>query len=407
MKHAKLWIYGDPGTGKSVFAYRLGDELKKIENTKKGAFFITTDGNYEWLEDFGAKPEDSASVASWKEFKKVVGSPLLDDYGTIVVDLVEDLYKWAQQEFCIANNLEYIGDASMGKGWAIVSDDYTSVLTKLINFNKHIIFISHGDKTTVKNNRGIESTYYFPTSKRRAKDCDTLEGRMRFVLRCYNEEEVVDDSGVQRIVTKRYLSVTPKPEEFSIFRGADVDKLPARIPLEPLDFIRVSNLARIVENKPATKAETAEEFVKAVVGDAVFKSDKVPAPKAVPIPNAPVPAPKSVLIPNANPSDVRTVHAILKPDYVKPEPINPVLKPGYAKPEPINPVLKPGYVKPEPIPTKEEQIKKAEDVIAENDNFGLSDEDRKAIEKPSPAKELTPAERIAALKAKFASVKKN
>ena len=406
MKHAKLWIYGDPGTGKSVFAYRLGDELKKIENTKKGAFFITTDGNYEWLEDFGAKPEDSASVASWKEFKKVVGSPLLDDYGTIVVDLVEDLYKWAQQEFCIANNLEYIGDASMGKGWAIVSDDYTSVLTKLINFNKHIIFISHGDKTTVKNNRGIESTYYFPTSKRRAKDCDTLEGRMRFVLRCYNEEEVVDDSGVQRIVTKRYLSVTPKPEEFSIFRGADVDKLPARIPLEPLDFIRVSNLARIVENKPATKAETAEEFVKAVVGDAVFKSDKVPAPKAVPIPNAPVPAPKSVpipnapvpapksvLIPNANPSDVRTFHAILKPDYVKPEPINPVLKPD--------------YVKPEPIPTKEEQIKKAEDVIAENDNFGLSDEDRKAIEKPAPTKELTPAERIAALKAKFASVKKN
>lgn len=385
MKHAKLWIYGDPGTGKSVFAYRLGDELKKIENTKKGAFFITTDGNYEWLEDFGAKPEDSASVASWKEFKKVVGSPLLDDYGTIVVDLVEDLYKWAQQEFCIANNLEYIGDASMGKGWAIVSDDYTSVLTKLINFNKHIIFISHGDKTTVKNNRGIESTYYFPTSKMRAKDCDTLEGRMRFVLRCYNEEEVVDDSGVQRIVTKRYLSVTPKPEEFSIFRGADVDKLPARIPLEPLDFIRVSNLARIAENKPAPKAETAEEFVKAVVGDAV--------PKAVPIPNAPVPAPKAVPIPNAKPSDVRTVHAILKPDYVKPEPINPVLKPD--------------YVKPEPIPTKEEQIKKAEDVIAENDNFGLSDEDRKAIEKPSPAKELTPAERIAALKAKFASVKKN
>lgn len=380
MKHAKLWIYGDPGTGKSVFAYRLGDELKKIENTKKGAFFITTDGNYEWLEDFGAKPEDSASVASWKEFKKVVGSPLLDDYGTIVVDLVEDLYKWAQQEFCIANNLEYIGDASMGKGWAIVSDDYTSVLTKLINFNKHIIFISHGDKTTVKNNRGIESTYYFPTSKRRAKDCDTLEGRMRFVLRCYNEEEVVDDSGVQRIVTKRYLSVTPKPEEFSIFRGADVDKLPARIPLEPLDFIRVSNLARIVENKPATKAETAEEFVKAVVGDAVFQSDNVPAPKAVPIPNA-------------KPSDVHTVHAILKNDYVNPEPINPVLKPD--------------YVKPEPIPTKEERIKKAEDVIAENDNFGLSDEDRKAIEKPAPTKELTPAERIAALKAKFASVKKN
>ena len=247
MKHVKLWLYGQPGTGKSVFAYRLGKELQKIENSKKGPFFITTDGNYEWLEDFGADMNDCAAVTSWKDFKKVVGSSILDNYGTIVVDLVEDLYKWAQQEFCIANKLEYIGDASMGKGWAIVSDDYTSVLTKLINFNKHIIFVSHGDSTNVKSNRGVDSTYYFPTSKIRAKDCDTLEGRMRFVLRCYNEDEVSDTDGVQKIITKRYLSITPKPTEFSIFRGANVDVLPERIPLEPSDFIKVTNLINTKE----------------------------------------------------------------------------------------------------------------------------------------------------------------
>lgn len=350
MKHVKLWLYGQPGTGKSVFAYRLGKELQKIENSKKGPFFITTDGNYEWLEDFGAKMTDCAAVTSWKDFKKVIGSSILDDYGTIVVDLVEDLYKWAQQEFCIANKLEYIGDASMGKGWAIVSDDYTSVLTKLINFNKHIIFISHGDSSNVKSNRGVDSTYYFPTSKIRAKDCDTLEGRMRFVLRCYNEDEVVDTDGVQKIVTKRYLSVTPKPTEFSIFRGANVDTLPERIPLEPDDFIKVTNLIN-------TK-EVAIPTVDKIADNEMYGDAKVVAPQVTGKPTV-TPA---VLITKAEKSEEVT-STIAAPDTAY-------------------------------IPENTTQLEKAVKSLEKTNN---EQEEKKT---------LTPAERIAALKAKYAAAKK-
>ena len=45
-KKIKMLVYGEPGVGKSVFASQFPKP-----------FFLTTDGNYEWLEDFGAKPE--------------------------------------------------------------------------------------------------------------------------------------------------------------------------------------------------------------------------------------------------------------------------------------------------------------------------------------------------------------
>ena len=59
-KNIKMIVYGEPGVGKSTFA--------------AGAprpFFITTDGNYEYLEDFcGMKPEDHQQCFSWAEMKK-------------------------------------------------------------------------------------------------------------------------------------------------------------------------------------------------------------------------------------------------------------------------------------------------------------------------------------------------
>ena len=58
-KKLKMCLYGEPGTGKSVFACKAPKP-----------FFITTDGNYEWLEDFGAKEEDHLQVYSWTEAKE-------------------------------------------------------------------------------------------------------------------------------------------------------------------------------------------------------------------------------------------------------------------------------------------------------------------------------------------------
>ena len=85
MAHYKLGIYGEPATGKSVFA---------LHWTKP--FFITTDSNYEFLYEFGAKEEDHKQVTSWAEFKKFIATFDFSKYETIVVDVIEDLYLWAE-----------------------------------------------------------------------------------------------------------------------------------------------------------------------------------------------------------------------------------------------------------------------------------------------------------------------
>ena len=62
IKHpVKALIYAPPGTGKSVFAAHFPKP-----------FFICTDGNYEWLLDFGAKEEDHVNISSYAEFERIV-----------------------------------------------------------------------------------------------------------------------------------------------------------------------------------------------------------------------------------------------------------------------------------------------------------------------------------------------
>ena len=67
MKRIKMCIYGEPGTGKSVFACKAPKP-----------FFICTDGNYEWLEDFGAKEEDHIQVNSWEEASNLASAAIVD-----------------------------------------------------------------------------------------------------------------------------------------------------------------------------------------------------------------------------------------------------------------------------------------------------------------------------------------
>ena len=112
MKRIKMLLYGEPGVGKSVFASKAPKP-----------FFITTDGNYEWLEDFGADPRAHAQVSSWSEAKAAFAQSY-DDYETIVVDLLEDMFKWCEYEYCTRTKIEHISDVGYGKGYDITRNEF-------------------------------------------------------------------------------------------------------------------------------------------------------------------------------------------------------------------------------------------------------------------------------------------
>lgn len=265
-KKIKMCLYGVPGVGKSVFASKAPKP-----------FFITSDGNYAWLEDFGADPEAHIQINSWAEAKKAFAQNY-DDYDTIVVDLVEDLFKWCENEYCLKNRIDHVSDVGYGKGYDITRNEFFIELSKLINMDKHIIFISHGISVVEKDRRGVEHTKWVPSTRIPDKVWDMLEGRLRYFLRCYLKAEETQDG---KLIKKRYLSLVPKENEFGIIRGVDENKIPHDIDLDWDTFIDAIGVD-IKEDKPRKKkpVKVVEEDsipgLKEKVKIEVAKPDKEP-----------------------------------------------------------------------------------------------------------------------------------
>lgn len=250
-KLVKMAIYGEPGVGKSTFAAKAPKP-----------FFITTDGNYEYLEDFfGANPEDHVQVNSWKETKAAFARNF-DNYDTVVVDLVEDTYMWAENEFCKDNAIRHISDLGYGKGYGILGNDFFIEYQKLLALPKNIILILHGVAEVLKDRRGVEYTRYGPSKLIREKIITQIEGRVRFFVRAFAETSE-DENG--NLITQRYLSLSPDGmTEYGITRGLSGD-IPRHIPLDWDLFYTVAT-----KNDPITSSVSVKK-IQPTEGEPVVK----------------------------------------------------------------------------------------------------------------------------------------
>lgn len=227
MKRIKMLLYGEPGVGKSVFALKAPKP-----------FYVCTDGNYEWLDEFGADPNAHKNVSSWAEMKNVLESNF-DGYETVVVDLLEDGFKWCEQEYCVRNKIEHVSDVGYGKAYDATRNEFFIAISKLLSMDKHVILICHGITFTKKDRRGVEHTCYAPSTRIPDKVLDMIEGRVRYCLRCYTAAEEEPDG---KITKKRFLSLVPKENEFGIIRGVDENSIPHDIPLDFDEFAKAIKL---------------------------------------------------------------------------------------------------------------------------------------------------------------------
>lgn len=288
MKRIKMGLYGEPGTGKSVF----GSKWPK-------PFFITTDGNYEWLEDFGADPNAHRQVYSWSEAKQVFESLKNDTtYETIVVDLTEDLFKWCEQEYCIKAKIDHVSDVGYGKGYDISRNEFFIEICKLFGLDKHILLIMHGGTVVVKDRRGVEHTKYVPSNRIPDKVLDMIEGRTRYFLRCYLRSKENPDGTVTK---ERMLSLVPKENEFGVLRGImETDTLPQDI---PLDFDEFAKAIKLYTDDKFTIKTVVEPTT--TVDSTTTVETKTPVTK-VQLDTTPVEVTQTVTIPE-NPSEISVV----------------------------------------------------------------------------------------------------
>lgn len=243
MKRIKMLLYGEPGVGKSVFALKAPKP-----------FFVCTDGNYEWLEEFGADPNAHRNVSSWAEMKEVLESNF-DGYETVVVDLLEDGFKWCEMEYCVRNKIEHVSDVSYGKAYDTTRNEFFITISKLLSIDKHVILICHGITFTKTDRRGVEHTCYAPSSRLPDKLLDMIEGRVRYCLRCYTAAYEEKDG---KITKQRYLSLVPKENEYGIIRGVDENLVPHDI---PLDFNEFAKAIKLNVNMSTTHVDQSSENV--------------------------------------------------------------------------------------------------------------------------------------------------
>lgn len=264
MPNYKMCIYGEPGVGKSVFSYKFGK-----------SFFVCTDDNFDFLAPFGAKDEDHVHVHSWKEFSDFTKTAFdYKKYDTIVIDVLEDLYLFAENEYCEKNRLEDISDVGYGKGYKIVRNMFVTALSRILGMSVNVIFLCHTSETVKKTPRGVEYTEYTPTTIIPDKVWAMLTGKIRFCFRAHIEESMNGN----KLVRRRLLSVSPKSYEFQINRGMFIDDIPDDIDLEPNEFHRIFDKTLVATS---SEISTSKEEIKKIVNVVKAEPKKVEIKKVV------------------------------------------------------------------------------------------------------------------------------
>ena len=149
----KLWIYGEPTIGKTIFANKFPDAL-----------FLNTDGNVKYIDSPSIPIVATKDKEAWEVFYEAVNEIVKGNhtYKTIVVDLLEDVHQYCRAYYNKKNKIDHEGDLAYGKGYDIVKNAFLIVIRTLINSGYNVVLISHEKSLTVKDRIGRELTRFQP-----------------------------------------------------------------------------------------------------------------------------------------------------------------------------------------------------------------------------------------------------
>lgn len=141
--YKKIWIYGLPFSGKTYLANEFDTPL-----------MLNTDGNFKQVDAPVIRIVDEVKTEgritkrkyAWEVFQETVDEleKKNNDFETIIVDLVEDVYDACRIKVCIDNGWDHESDDSF-KAYDIVRSEFLRTLKRLLNLDYNIVLISHED----------------------------------------------------------------------------------------------------------------------------------------------------------------------------------------------------------------------------------------------------------------------
>lgn len=244
----KLLIYSAPGVGKTYFAERFPEPL-----------LLSTDGNWRFtnIPAMVVSKWKSSKTSSDEEvntsFENIVNALVEQDgagFKTVIVDLVEDLYKMAVEDTLKERSIASLGDLPYGQGYIETRSKFYKVYKKLISLPVNVILLSHEKDEIVKDRLGRESTYFRPKL-----DDDTLDllSGSGFTLRAFWDSSL-NEKNVK--VMQRRLIMGSTPDCFGVTRFS--------IPVEatetiPLDFEAFETYMKFHNAESDIKPSTVKE----------------------------------------------------------------------------------------------------------------------------------------------------
>lgn len=138
----KIWIYGQPYSGKTTFADQAPTPLN-----------LNTDGNVKYVTMPRMAIKDEVTTEgritkrkfAWEIFKEAISDlEKGSDFETIVVDLLEDTYEHCRLYMYNELGITHESDDSF-RAWDKVRTEYLSNIKRLLNLDYNIILISHED----------------------------------------------------------------------------------------------------------------------------------------------------------------------------------------------------------------------------------------------------------------------
>lgn len=282
VKKRTIWIYGAPFCGKTTFANAFPDPL-----------MLNTDGNIKFVDAPFIRIKDEVRVEgrqtkrtmAWKVFKDIIDEleKKDNDFKTIVVDLLEDLYEHCRLYMYEQMGITHESDDSF-RAWDKVRSEFLNTLKRLMNLDyENIILISHEDATKdITKRTGDKITAIKPNLP--DKVANKVAGMVDVVARivaddesrrfCFKSNEVVFGGGRLRVRAKdipldvpalfevydeanRSIVATPRQTSYNQLDGAK----PVEEVKEPVEEKEAENEPSTVDTEatPTNEANTEEE----------------------------------------------------------------------------------------------------------------------------------------------------
>jgi len=207
-----ILLYGPPKIGKSTIASQF-----------PGAIFFECEPGLNELEVF------KMPTYSWDAFKEAC--KLLaegkHDFKTIVVDTIDNAFRYCTDAVCSQNGVQYEGDLPHGKGWAFVKNEWHRVLTKLASLPYGLVLISHAQDKKIETRTG-EYVKTQPSLPDRARA--VVLGLVDMILYCDTETVKAEDGAM---TIHRVIRTKPHP---TYEAGDRTGRLPEILPLSFREF---------------------------------------------------------------------------------------------------------------------------------------------------------------------------